>query len=218
MHRHVEYAEFCAAAYDRPTEYRDPDEVVCANIVPMEDTLVVVFRGTDPANLHDVLIDLDFRSERVNGLGVIEEGPWHALSDALPTLDALIASYPQRPFTFTGHSLGGWLALYMAAVYALRGAAIKEVVTFGAPRASADGVLEALFKKHNIAPTLYCAGADPIPHLRLELLGWRHPAPLTRMGVAQLSFDISQMLDDHYIRESYLPHVKSLFPEENCNV
>lgn len=89
------------------------------------DAVIVVFRGTDSIERFPQNLKLLLAPE---GEGKVHRGYREAVDLLWPRLSAHLAG---RRAWFTGHSLGGGLALVAAARYA----PARGVVTFGAPRA-----------------------------------------------------------------------------------
>ena len=112
------------------------------------------FRGTDEPK--DVLADLRYVKTPFPGGGRVHKGfnaalnpIWPVISSALDSLD------PTLPRIYTGHSLGGAMAMLVAA---LRPAA--EVHVFGCPRVGNGAFVEALA---DVAVTRYEARCDLVP-------------------------------------------------------
>jgi len=82
----------------------------------------------------------------------------------------------------TGHSLGGALALLLAAKLCLIGRPPASVITFGAPHVSIGGEMADLFDVAGLVPQMYRHGADCVPLLPPTEFGWLHPAPLIPIG------------------------------------
>ena len=99
------------------------------------DTLVVAFRGTEPTKIHDIAADLKTWPRRSNTKqGLVHSGFADALDRIWPELemyiDNTVESKGIRKVVFTGHSLGGALAVVAAA----RSQYVGQVYTYGQPR------------------------------------------------------------------------------------
>lgn len=132
MLRHVELCDFVAALHVSPGIVTDKGNVRL-KVQDFADETVIAFPGTDPKKALDWLRDFSFWPMRMRGLGLVHAGfglgaraAWVQLAPSLPT---------EKLVTFTGHSLGGALALCMAAIHSYeRPGTHFRVVTFGAPR------------------------------------------------------------------------------------
>jgi hypothetical protein len=123
---------------------------------------IIAVRGTTPI-LQDLLIDLDDRLIKINGLG-FHAGFYNEAKIALP--DLLTSIYnPQLPLYFTGHSLGGAVAGILPMVWP---DAWKKMTPylFAAPRYSNKDVA-AKQKVYS-----YARSKDPVPHLPMERSGF----------------------------------------------
>ena len=108
---------------------------------------------------------------------------------AWPEIQAL-ADYGRTPKVLIGHSLGGVLAVHLAAKMCLAGIAPTVVAAFAPPCAAFDHRLGNLLDDHGVALQLYRLGEDEIP---LVPPGGHQPAPLRQLGRAQ------SLLGDHAI-------------------
>ncbi|MFV1967845.1 MAG: lipase family protein [Pirellulaceae bacterium] len=102
-----------------------------------QDTIIVCFRGTEPSQLEDWIVDLDF--ELVEGPlgGRVHAGFYDALSCVWYSLDhevrRLQAERP-RPLWVAGHSLGAALAALAVARWRAAEVPVSELFAFGQPR------------------------------------------------------------------------------------
>lgn len=98
-----------------------------AYILSSREKIYVVFRGT--SEVEDVFTDLKFW--RRNGVHAGFLGQFRALEDEIN--EALSSFTGGQSIVFTGHSLGGSLALIAAEASPYR-SRIRRVITFGAPK------------------------------------------------------------------------------------
>lgn len=99
-----------------------------------EGMAVVVFRGTQPQNLSNVLDDVQFWPRRWVGAGRVHRGFLRAYEGLREQIDAWLDEHKPARLVITGHSLGAAMATLMAARYPE-----AELVTFGSPRVGGRG-------------------------------------------------------------------------------
>ena len=147
-----------------------------AHIASTRELTIVAFRGTEPSP-GDIATDAKFRRIRWSGAGEIHEG-FHAATDgAWPeTLKAVVAlSQPGQRIWFTGHSLGGALAVLAAMRWANEGRtpAIAGVYTIGQPRVG-DAAFSAAYDRALGKLTFrYINNRDPVPRVPMRILGFK---------------------------------------------
>ena len=185
--------ELCQSAYSKSPDISDDLGVAQAILHNTDRALVVAFRGTEPTQINDDLADLELGPLTVPGLGLVHQGFWAAASRIAPIVADRAGDLP---LYLTGHSLGGAIAIALAAYRRLNDTPTQGVITFGAPRV---GIGVSL--KHALATTpltLYRHRADIVPLLPPNvspLLDWQHPVSLTHLGEAGLVPSI----EDHAI-------------------
>jgi pimeloyl-ACP methyl ester carboxylesterase len=142
---------------------------------------IVVFRGTEIYSLKDIKTDVRFLPVRWNDIKVPRGGA-AAVNDVLDSL-------PDDLHTFIGHSLGGELALMTAWHYANEGREIREIITFGAPRAvCGKASVRKIRRKLNGTQKRYVNGNDPVPDLPPWTMGYRHTSMPIMLGTRQNLF------------------------------
>jgi triacylglycerol lipase len=104
--------------------------------VSEDGTAVVVFRGTQPNNLSNLLDDIQFWPRPWSGTGHVHRGFFRAYDSVRGKIDAWLAGQTPAParLIITGHSLGAAMATLMAARYPE-----ATLVTFGSPRVGGSG-------------------------------------------------------------------------------
>ena len=173
-------ARLCADAYDFPPAITDKNRVARCIVQIVDGIKVLAFPGTEPANLHDDLADMDILTEHVPRLGQVHHGFWNAMRGIAEDCNHAMGD---DPVILTGHSLGGAIALALAAYRSLNMLPTLGVVTFGAPRVSVGKQLGQMLTGMRLH--LYRHASDPIPHLPLDfplMEEWQHPAPLVQLG------------------------------------
>jgi hypothetical protein len=127
---------------------------------------IVAFRGTQPNQPMDLLVDLSFRAVSWSGAGRVHEGFLKAYQSLGGGIDAWLQSVRPRRVIVTGHSLGAAMATVMAA---LRPDA--RLVTFGSPLVG-DADFVRTFEGRDVARYVDCA--DLVTTVPYEWLGYAH--------------------------------------------
>lgn len=165
----------CQDAYLSPALY---------SLSEIDGTLVIAGRGTELANVADIMADIDFLPDYSLTMGMIPRG-FHAR--AIETFPEIVRLTAGRPFGLVGHSLGGAWALVTAAKLVHAGTPPLVVTTFESPRVGRlGGLIETM------AGVDFVNGDDPVPLLPL---GYPAPRPVTRIGQPLLD-----PIDCHYLR------------------
>lgn len=166
-------------------------------IVEHDGALVIAPRGTEK-DAGDILSDIRFFPWNDADIGPCHKGFLRATQAIWPQLRDILFENT-LPVWFTGHSLGGAIAILSAAkMIKVFGAAPAGVTTFGAPRAGFNWIIPA-FADVNI--TCYRRGMDAVPSLPHAwwLWGPRHPVELTQIG--KRGNPLSDHAIDGYIRD-----------------
>ena len=206
---HSFVVRLCRDAYTAPPDIADADLVACATVThSLDGHVYVAFRGTDPDNIHDDIADLEFIPRIVHGVGRVHRGFWDAGRGITSQVAARVGGLT---YHLTGHSLGGAIALVVAAKLAEAGMPPATLTTFGAPRVGmveAARVMKRLLARQTIT-TMYRHANDPVPHLPPQvavLEDWQHPVPLTQLGDAEDRIDwldirktLADTIGDHAI-------------------
>ncbi|BDS06482.1 hypothetical protein NT6N_15220 [Oceaniferula spumae] len=117
----------------------------------------IVLRGT--VNLANVLADLNYVERDEHELGIrVHSGFNSAAQECLPWVQERIVK--DRPICITGHSLGGSVAILLAAILDHRGYEDVSVVTFGQPKITDFHGAESL-KTLNVLRVVF--EQDPVP-------------------------------------------------------
>lgn len=104
-------------------------------LASLDNAAVLVFRGTEPDDMHDVLADMKFMLVPHESEGLVHQGFVNALHEVWGDIAGTLAQSAPRPIWISGHSLGAALALLAGAK--LGGA--EAVYTYGAPRVGSRG-------------------------------------------------------------------------------
>lgn len=141
------------------------------------DCLVVTLRGTQPLRVADWLTDVEFAQDAWPHFAAqpsckVHHGfltRWQSVERGVIDLIELAdqsSAAPPRPIVFSGHSLGGALAVLGAAALQARwGTRLRGVYTIGQPRVGNAEFCEAY--DHLLGSRTYrCVNnRDPVPHL-----------------------------------------------------
>lgn len=100
-----------------------------------DDAVILVFRGSEPDDLHDILADMKFMLVPHEKTGLVHYGFIQALNDVWDQLAPIFESAKPRPVWVAGHSLGAALALLAGE----RLGDAQAVYTYGAPRIGTRG-------------------------------------------------------------------------------
>ena len=189
------YAALCAEAYTAPLDF-SAGGIAQGIIRDTEDGRCIAFQGTQ--DIAQVLADLDVGTIHVPLMGDVHRG---FLMAARSVRFRIGMALEDKPAIITGHSLGGAIAIVLAAHRCLAGQPPKAVITFGAPRVSIGPAMAHLFAKWAVPVMMYRHAADPVPEvpLNLPIADWRHPADLIQLGEKRAFPDIEDHRIAHYV-------------------
>jgi triacylglycerol lipase len=149
-----------------------------ADVAWNDAVAIVPFRGTDPSQLADWIVNLKFVWVQLPQ-GKMHHGWYYALR----TLEeAVVTALPEdgkkRRVWITGHSLGGALAVVCSYEFRRRNIDVEALVTFGQPMAT-DGPMAVYLDDQNLKHYLRFVNEDDIvtkippsvPHWRYTHFG-----------------------------------------------
>jgi len=142
-------SEFCEQAYKGPEEFKkflftrvimhtqlkffDNDGAQAYGIV-MPDQVVIIFRGTEPGELSDILADIKAWRSDSDTVGEVHAGFKGELDKISPEINKWIKQFEGTKLVITGHSLGAAMATLFTARLNKRGGDVV-LYTYGSPRA-----------------------------------------------------------------------------------
>ena len=184
MISHSALAEIAATVYRGPWSDTVAADVHYA-LLPRADEVVVALPGTHPTDALDWLRDISLWPVRVRGVGFVHSGFGLGAQAAWVRMAPMLSH--DKPITFTGHSLGGALAVCLAALHAYeRPDTPLRVVSFGAPRV---GFLLPWIN-HRLRGAIehvhYARAGDIVPDVPTR--PYLHGGRLTRIGVSAGDF------------------------------
>ena len=165
------YARLCAEAYTVPLDF-SAGGISQGIIRDTEDGRCIAFQGTQ--DIAQVMADIDVGTIYQPIMGDVHRGflmAAHAVSIRIGV------ALDDKPAIFTGHSLGGAIAIVLAALRCLYDHPPAGIITFGAPRVSIGPAMGALFAKCCVPVVMYRHAADPVPEVCLL---YTSPSPRDR--------------------------------------
>lgn len=199
------------------------------------DFVIFAFRGTEPIEqnleedkikyqgffgwlrklknrFRDIITDLQFRKVPV-AWGSVHRGFHAAIELVWPELWKRVQANEGKYIFITGHSMGGDLAKLFAMMLSRRAIKPAAVVTFGAARIG-NGTFRRLYNAILGDVTFrYHFKNDPVPHLPLWFMGFRHVGQLRwwcgnhlrkRMGTWAWIKTVLRGNPDHHSMQNYV--------------
>lgn len=204
MLTHAAICDLVAASYSQKPTWQAGDDIG-AWITSVGNETVVAIKGT--TDLQGWLDDFSIWPHVFPVIGTYHEGfgRW-----GLKLADLVLAAVPASGhLVIAGHSLGGQLALVLAAVYAsIKGkCAPMRVLTFGCPRGAFMGNMVAgPLVRSALEAVEYRNYSDPVPNVPPWPM-WKHAMKGTMLGAPV--HDLAPSMQDHAI-ELYNAHLKGV--------
>lgn len=166
-----------------------------------DGTAFVVFRGTQPDALLDLIADIRFKLVPCPSGGSVHQGFLDAYASLSDASDNWLAATGAARIVATGHSLGAAMATLLAAAHP-----DSTLVTFGSPRVGNRDFADP-FAGRSVRRYVDCT--DKVTAVAPELIGYRHVAGeryIDRLGIVHPSRpDASAVADDQSAaRKAYL--------------
>jgi predicted lipase len=150
---------------------------------PAARTIIVAFAGTDPLRISNWIDDLNFAKVSYplcNAQGCqVHKGFFNQYNKVQSQILTAITYYlyfdPKAPIYVTGHSMGAALSVLCSLdVQDQLGVQVLPLYNFGLPRLG-DTAFAAYVEKE-LTLWRVTHWRDPVPHLPLEAMGFRHPS------------------------------------------
>lgn len=145
------------------------------HVAAAKDRMIVAFRGTE-TNPGDMASDARFKRVGWDGPGHVHQGFLEALD---VVWDRLVASMeeisaPGQTLWFTGHSLGGALAVLAAMRWTAQGRkpSVNGLYTIGQPRVGDKALADQLGNKLGERAFRYINNRDVVPRVPLRAMGY----------------------------------------------
>lgn len=165
-------------------------------VISGEDVTVIVFRGTDSADISDWIANLG-RSATKTPNGSIHSGFYNAYYSMEPQIVRIIAERQINHLWITGHSLGGALALVcMYDLVESKSLKVDGIITFGQPLVAREGLAEHLDKLLLGKYVRFVNGRDvvariPPSHAPCGSLVWFNEDGIRRSMPKQVAYNTS---------------------------
>jgi triacylglycerol lipase len=149
-----------------------PPKSPCFVAAGGRNATIVAFAGTDPLKIEDWITDFSVGPPQPD---LLHQGFHDAVETVWPKVKGVINSRPsaEQPLFFTGHSLGGALAIVAAARAESDGIGATAIYTFGSPRTGGSKFKTAYAPLAERTFRLV-DGDDIVAHVPLRLGGFCH--------------------------------------------
>jgi triacylglycerol lipase len=151
-----------------------PPHSACVVIAGGLGATIVAFAGTDPLKIEDWITDFTPALSTTN----LHSGFEQAVDTVWPNIKSAIENRPadERALFFTGHSLGGALALIAArrAARDLQNSGATAVYTFGGPRVGGLAFFDEYMPRLGSRTFRFVHGGDIVPTVPPKIGGFRH--------------------------------------------
>jgi triacylglycerol lipase len=131
----------------------------------LDETAVVIFRGTNPNEIQDWFVNLDTRSEKIQH-GTVHAGFWSAYDSLHEQLTKVLRANNPKRIWITGHSLGGAMAAICG--YRLLGIENLEIaglMTFGQPKVGSKDFCNHMDRMLNGRAVYFVNQKDVVPRV-----------------------------------------------------
>ncbi len=191
----IKYAEVCDWAYLDHASLRekvgasecflfeDIETDTQAYVICRKNEIIVAFRGTEPSKAKDFVTDARFKLI-AHSMGTVHEGFSQALSAVRTALlEKVFELHTDQRVIIVGHSLGGALAMLLAADIKKEIAASHvDVYTFGQPRVGCPKFISA-YEQYVPRYHRFVNDKDVVPKVPTNLwLGYRHSTNFFHIG------------------------------------
>jgi len=173
-----------------------PPHSACVVVAEGHDATFVTFAGSDPAKPEDWITDFEAMpspDDLHSGFAKAVETVWPAIRTALANRTA-----PKQPVFFTGHSLGGALAILAASRAPLERNVEQVVVyTFGSPRNGGETFFSDYTPRLGDVTFRFIHGTDIVPTVPFTLLHvYRHVGQAVQCGSGEHFEGVAPMAPD----------------------
>jgi len=200
----------------------------------LDDTAVVMFRGTNPSEIQDWFANLDTRSRKTEH-GTVHAGFWSAYDSLHDQLTKVLKAKKAKRIWITGHSLGG----AMAAICSYRLSTIENLeiaglMTFGQPKVGSKSFCDHMNNQLNSRVVYFVNEKDVVTRIppnfdQFGSLVWytaggiRRSKPTTgsiQVRYSQASGETQELKDEDYFeipamtQEEFEQMKKDMMPQE----
>ncbi len=153
------------------------------DLLPRDDEVIVVMPGTRPTDLLDWMRDFNIAPIWLGGLGFVHAG-FGSGGEALYARVSRSVAGDTRLTTIVGHSLGGAMALIVAALFLARQPGVPvRCVVFGAPRVGFCNPWLGAVLRRGRGTAIWARRGDIVPGVP-SLPPYNHPARRRAIGTA----------------------------------